>query len=169
MNSEAAIGEFCMPLVEKQLAVSMLRSTSNAVSEKVENEILGYMTSKNQQFLQIAIFSPDWVVRDFLHGILVFQGYHCTKIGEFQDIVHDLPAFVNHVVFLDGWYLVGPELEGVLSRAQLLSQAGVRVFVLADRDRQWDPDLATMQNSYGWGILWKPLDYRQVGQVMAQM
>ena len=82
-------------------------STSNAVSKKSEKEILGYMTSGNQQLLQIAIFSPDRFTRDFLKEILAFQGYQCTKTGDFQDIVNDLTLSVNHVVFLDGWYLVG--------------------------------------------------------------
>ena len=167
MNGEATIREFRMSLVEKQLAVSIFYSTSNAVFKKSEKEILGHMTSGNQQFLQIAIFSPDRCIRDFLEEILAFQGYQCTKTGDFHAIVDDLTPSANHVVFLDGWYLVGPESEGVLSRVQLLSQAGVYVLVLADRQR--DTDLMAIQNTYRWQILWKSLDYRQVGQVMAQM
>ena len=167
MNSEAAIGEFRMPQDEKQSAVPMLGSTSNAVSEKLEKAILGYMTSGNQQFLQIAIFSPDRCIRDFLKEILAFQGYQCTKTGDFQNIVHDVTPSVNRIVFLEGWYLMSPESEGVLRRVQLLTQVGVHVLVLANR--QQETDLVALQNTYRWQILWKPLDYRQVGQVMAQM
>ena len=150
MNSEAAIGEFRMPLVEKQLAVSMFCSTSNAVSEKSEKKILGYITSGNQEFLQIAIFSPDRCIRDFLKEILVFQGYQCMKTGDFQNMVHDVTPSVNRVVFLDGWYLMRPESEGVLRRVQLLTQVGVHVLVLADRRR--DTDLMAIQNTCRWQI-----------------
>ncbi len=156
-----------MLLIEKQLAVSMLCSMSNAVSEKLDKELLRYMISGNQQHLHIEIFSPDQLIRDFLREILDFQGYHCTTIGDLQDIVDNVTPSVKHVVFLDGLYLVGPESESALNRMQLLSQAGVHLFVMADR--RWDIDLVAIESTCRLQMLWKPLDYRQVGKMMAQM
>ena len=116
---------------------------------------------------QVAIFSPDRFVRDFLKGILVFQGYQCIGASDDQDLFWNMNLHQNQVVFLDGLYLLGGDAEAARYRTQDYIQAGMKVMVLVDR--RWDSEMTRAWEMEGCQIVWKPLDYRQLGVVMAQI
>lgn len=135
--------------------------------EKQETEILGYKTTGHQKILKVAIFSPDRFVKDFLQGILAFQGYQCIDANNGLDVFWNMTVHPHQVVFLDGLYLLGDESEEVCHRVQECIQAGMNVMVLAGL--RWNADFSQSWKVDGCRVLWKPLDYRQIGQVMAQM
>mgnify|MGYP000642752298 FL=1 len=167
MNSNTVIGASPMQPVRKD------SQSSNLFPKKIDNckelgdGILRQETSGNQQLLKVSIFSPDRFIRDFLKGILTFQGYRCANVDDIQGIVWDFSVHEEQVVFLDGRYFEGSEAEHVRRSVQQFTQAGGHVMILASRHE--DAALMAIQNTGGCQILWKPLDYRQVGQVMAHM
>jgi hypothetical protein len=166
MNIENAVEIFRMRENRKH-QTSMLCSSHDEEFKKRETEFLGYQATGNQKTLKVGIFSPDRFIRDFLQGILTFQGYQCIDAQEGQDVFWNMTPHPGQVVFLDGLYLLGHESEAARHRVQEFAQAGMKVMVLVDR--RWDADLAPKWKVAGCRIVWKPLDYWQVGQVMAQM
>ncbi len=156
-----------MQLLRKDLQSSRCCSVDNEKFKKIGEEILGKEITNNQQLLKFSIFSPDRFVRDFLKGMLVFQGYTCVDVADLQGLAWDLSLHQEQVVFLDGLYLVGSEAENIRSYVQQFTQAGGQVVVLANRPG--DAALMAIQNTGGCQVMWKPLDYRQVGQVMVHI
>ncbi len=141
--------------------------SGNETSTEWGKAILGYKPSESQQVLKVSIFSADRYVREFLHGILAFQGYRHIDARDLQGSCFDLTSDSNQVVIVDGVYLMGVESEGIGDQIQRLIQEGAHLLVLADG--QLKSDFIAIQRTRGCQILWKPLDYRQVGQVMAQI
>ena len=167
MNSESAIGVYLMGQDRKKLPSVTPSPPGDEDFEKRETGHLGYKATGHQQVLKVAIFSPDRFVRDFLQGILTFQGYLCIDAHDGQDVFWNMALHSHQVVFLDGLYLLAEESEAVCHRAREFIQAGMNVMVLADR--RWNAGFAQSWKVDGCMILWKPLDYRQIGQVMAQI
>ncbi len=161
------VEDMSMPLMKKWFQPAGFSSSENEISTEWEKEILGYNPSENQQVLKVSIFSPDRCVREFLQGILAFQGYQQIHATDLQGSCFDLTSHSDQVVILDGAYLMGIESEGIGGQVQRLVQEGVHLLVLADR--QLKSDFTAIQRTKGCQVLWKPLDYRQVGQVMAQI
>ncbi|MDH5562435.1 MAG: hypothetical protein OEY91_02275 [Nitrospirota bacterium] len=135
-------------------------------SGKSERRILAYKTSKSRQFLTVLILSPNPLLRTFLHEILAFHGYQSEDVRGHHDVFGEIIPQAGQMVFLDGVYLLGLESDEISDRVQKFIQSGVCVVVLADR--RWDADFIRTLNSGGYQVLWKPLDYRQISQVMAQ-
>ena len=153
--------------VEKQMRTDNSRSSNLENSEELEKHIFGSKALRNQSPRQIWIVSPDWLIQDFLYGILTFQGQSHIKVRELQEIFCDRLMQSDDIMFLDGVYLMGPESERVRGRVQVLTQAGVHVLVLVERLRE--ADVEVIWDAQGYQLLRKPLDYRKVGQVIAQM
>jgi hypothetical protein len=120
-----------------------------------------------QKIRPVTIFSPDRFVRDFLQGMLVFQGYQCIGTHDGEETFWNMTIHRDQVVFWDGLYLLGNESETARHRVQKFVQAGMSVMMLADR--RWGADFARIWAGGEGRILWKLLDYRQVRQVMAQI
>ncbi len=116
---------------------------------------------------QLMIFSPDRFVRDFLKGILVFQGYECMEVSDDPFLIQNITFHPNQVVFFDGLYFLGEESRLAQCRALNWVRAGMKVMILADR--RWDSKMIREWEMRGYQILWKPLDYRQLSVVMAQI
>ena len=126
-----------------------------------------YQSTGNKQLVTISIVSPDPMIRTFLHGILSFQGYQCEVNMELQEWLSKKLSSPREIVFLDEAYVLGMELDAVRYRLQELVQAGGKFLVLTDR---WlEADLERVLNPGKFLMVWKPLDYRQIGQAMAQI
>lgn len=162
-----AVEDIGMPTLKKWFQSEGFSSSENETSTEWGKAILGYNPSENQQVLKILIFSPDRYVREFLQGILAFQGYRHIDARDLQGSCFDLTPDSDQVVIVDGVYLMGVESEGIGDQVQRLVQEGVHLMVLADR--QLKSDFTAIQSTRGCQVLCKPLDYRQVGQVMAQI
>lgn len=135
--------------------------------ETTKSENAVYQSTGNQEFVTISIVSPDPMIRTFLHGILSFQGYQCEVNLELQEFLSEKFPFPKEIVFLDEAYVMGIELDAVRYRLQELVQAGGKLVVLTGR---WlEADLARVLNPGKFQMVWKPLDYRQIGQAMAQI
>jgi len=118
--------------------------------------------------MTVLILSPNPLIRTFLQEILAFQGYQSEDATGPDEVFGKSIPPSGQVVFLDGVYLLGFESDEVSHRVQEFIQSAECVVLLADR--RWNDDLRTrMMSVEGYQILWKPLDYRQVGQVMAQL
>ena len=156
-----------MQSVKKHVQASTRFTFEREGTGKFGQEILENKTSGKVQNHTISIFSPDRFIQDFLHGILIFQGHKSVEVKEIQEIFWELSFDTEQLVFLDGAYLVGPEAKSIRYRIQQFAQAGVKILVLADRRQAID--LTGIHNTKRCQILWKPLDYRQVGQAIAQI
>jgi len=156
-----------MNLIRKH-QTGMLSPTGDEGLKKQVTEIFRMTTAGDQKLLKVSIFSPDRFIRDFLQGILAYQGYKCIGAAELQDNILDLPFPGDQVVFLDGAYWsAGHDPEHLRNWVNLCAQAGIPLVVLANR--KGESDFRAIQKINGCQVLWKPLDYRQVGQVMAQL
>ncbi len=135
--------------------------------ETTNSENAVYQSTGNRQFVTISIVSPDPMIRTFLHGILSFQGYQCEVNMELQEWLSKKFPSPREIVFLDEAYVMGIELDTVRYRLQELVQAGGKSLLLTDR--RLEADLARILNPGKFLMVWKPLDYRQIGQAMAQI
>ena len=167
MNLIHAVEKFSMRQ-SKKTQISTLGIIDSEDFGKLEKKILGCKTSRSQKLITVLILSPNPLIRTFLQEILAFQGYQSEDATELDEVFGKSIPPSGQVVFLDGVYLLGFESDEVSHRVQEFIQSGERVVLLADR--RWNDDLRTrMRSVEGYQILWKPLDYRQVGQVMAQL
>ena len=162
-----AVEDMGMTPMKKRFHPDEFSSTRDEISTEWRKGIIGYDPLGSQQVLKVSIFSPDRYVREFLQGILAFQGYQHIHATDLQGSCFGLTTYSDQVVIFDGMYLTGVESEGIGDQIQLLVQQGVHFLVLADR--QLKSDFIATQMTRGCQILWKPLDYRQVGQLMAQI
>lgn len=119
----------------------------------------------NQQ--SIVILSPHQMVRTFLKGMLLFQGYQSNTETTLDTLLSENMLRSGQIVFLDGVYLTGSESERVCQRVEDLQHAGVCFVVVAEE--RLEQRLSKILEPHRIPILWNPLDYRQVGDVMAQM
>ncbi len=116
---------------------------------------------------EVSVLSPDPLVRIFLQGILKFQGFQCKDIACYQDLFLNEESFVGQVVFIEGSYLVGSQADFIQPRVEELVQKGVYFLILVEQSS--DIDFSEFFNHGAYQILRKPLDYRKVGQAMAQV
>ncbi len=147
-----------------RLEVSAVDAKSFSV---IENENLVYRSTGNQQLVKISIVSPDPMIRTFLHGILAFQGYQCEVNMGLHEFLSEMVPSPGKIVFLDGAYVTGIESDAVRHQVQKLVEASVEFVVLTEQ--RLDTDLTRVLNPRRFQIVWKPLDYRQIGQAMAQI
>ncbi len=116
---------------------------------------------------QTVILSQDPLIRLFLWEILRFQGYESERLTGLHEFFSERLPYPGQLVFLDGAYLRGMEFNANRHWVQEFVQAGIKLVVLADKPL--GPDLTKVLKSQETQILWKPLDYRQVGAVMARI
>ncbi len=125
------------------------------------------VTLTSQNCREVCILSPDPLVRGFLRGILRFQGFQSKDVSDCQDVFWNEIPSSKQVVFIDGSYLGDSESDHIRLRVQEFVQRGVYFVVLADQ--KWSMNFAQFFNNGAYQILWKPLDYRKIGQAMAQV
>ncbi|MDH5427868.1 MAG: hypothetical protein OEZ57_03450 [Nitrospirota bacterium] len=167
MNRKLMSGGYPMGQDEKQwpYATSSLSGGENVEEQRIE--VFSDQAMGSQKVHQVVIFSPDRFVRDFLKGILVFLGYECVGASDDQALFSSMTLYPSQVVFLDGLYLLGDDSVSVRYHTQECIRAGIKVMVLADR--RWDSEMTRAWEMGGCQIVWKPLDYRQLSVVMAQI
>ncbi len=147
----------------------------NGTLSSMEDEEFEYFVSgfgeehgvTSQNFGEVAILSPDPLVRTFLQGILRFQGFQSRDLSGCLDALWKDSLSAGQVVFLDSAYLENSEDDHVRQRLQEFAQNGVYFVVLADQN--WNENADQFFQSGGCQVLRKPLDYRKIGQAMAQV
>ena len=95
---------------------SMLCSSHDEEFNKRETEFLGYQATGNQKTLKVGIFSPDRFIRDFLQGILTFQGYQCIDAQEGQDYDREKLTWLWDVTTHADKSIIERNQQGVNSR-----------------------------------------------------
>ena len=114
------------------------------------------------------IFSGDHMINAFLQEVLAFQGYECVVETELDDgCFFERNFSKKQLVFIDETCFVGRHSQRVHAQVELFARQGIRVVLLAEP--QGGTDLNSIETIGAWQILWKPLDYRQVGQALAQL
>jgi len=153
------------PNREHQTIVLCLPTPGNA--EKLERKVIERGPVRIKKNREALIISPDPLIRAFLSEILTFQGYESSLPTSLHECLLEMIPSEGQMVFLDAAYLMGMELEANRHWGQELVQAGVKLVMVAEQ--QLGADLTSVLNIQGAQILWKPLDFRQVGEVMARI
>jgi len=117
--------------------------------------------------VRVLIVSSNPFVTDFLQGLVEAHNYDTAVVTDFSEAFVQVQNGFAHVVFIDDSCLEMENFKNFQLRTQNLIQEGVPIILLADEQTKQDVErLPTMKL---FRIVRKPVGYRQIGQVMADL
>ncbi len=115
--------------------------------------------------IKVLIVSGNSFVTDFLRGLVEAHGYETEEAQAFQGTLVQESKIRPHVAFIDDSCLEMKDIKNFQLKTLHLTQAGVLTVLLAsEQTKQVIEQLPTMKF---FQILEKPVDYIQIGQIMA--
>ncbi len=115
--------------------------------------------------VKVLIVSGNSFVTDFLRGLVEAHGYETEEVQAFQETLVEESMIRPHVAFIDDSCLEIKDIKNIQLKTLQLTQAGVLTVLLAsEKTKQHIEQLPTMKFLQ---ILEKPVDYLQIGQIMA--
>ncbi len=115
--------------------------------------------------IKVLIVSGNSFVTDFLRGLVEAHGYETEEVQSFQETLMQESKIRPHVAIIDDSCLEMKDMKNFELRTLYLTQTGVLTVLLAsEQTKQMIKKLPSMKFLQ---ILEKPVDYLQIGQVMA--
>ena len=115
--------------------------------------------------VKVLIVSGNSFVTDFLRGLVEAHGYETEEVQAFEGTLVQESNIRPHVAFIDDSCLELKDLKNFQLKILHLTQAGILTVLLAsEQTKQHIEQLPTMKF---FQILEKPVDYLQIGQIMA--
>ncbi len=115
--------------------------------------------------IKVLIVSGNSFVTDFVRGLVEAHGYEAEEVQAFQEVLLQQSTIRPHVAFIDDSYLEMQGMKNFQQETLHLTQAGVLTVLLAgEQTKLHIEQLPTMKFLQ---ILDKPVDYLQIGQIMA--
>ncbi len=115
--------------------------------------------------IKVLIVSGNSFVTDFLRGLVEAHGYETEEAQAFRETLVQESKIRPHVAFIDDSCLEMKDIKNFQLKTLQLTQAGVLTVLLAsEQTKQVIEQLPTMKF---FQILEKPVDYIQIGQIMA--
>ena len=109
----------------------------------------------------------DPFVTDFLRGLVAIHGYETEVVLDFHQAYVRVRRGFAHVVLIDDACFGIGNFKKFLQRTQKLIQEGVPVILLTDEHTRLH--LQRHSSVKFFGIMRKPIGYRQIGQVLADL
>lgn len=115
--------------------------------------------------IKVLIVSGNSFVTDFLRGLVEAHGYETEEVQAYQEVLVQESKIRPHVAFIDDSCLEMKDMKNFQLTTLHLTQAGVLTVLLASEQTKLHIEqLPTMKCLQ---ILDKPVDYIQIGQIMA--
>ena len=156
-----------MEVSSKQFQAEDLCFSHDKDRSDAEKAITGVRIGTPQPNVEVSILSPDPLIQTFLEGILAFQGFKPENFLYHRESWWKETSRLGQVVFLDGAYFMSAESDAIERCLQDFIERGSYFIVLAERGSACG--FAEKFRGCGHQMLWKPLDYRQIGQVIARI
>ncbi len=121
--------------------------------------------SMDETGIKVLIMSGNSFVTDFLRGLVEAHGYETEEVPTFQKTLVQESTIRPHVVFIDDSCLEIKDMKNFQLQTLHLTQAGVLTVLLASQQTKQQIGQFTAGNFLQ--ILDKPVDYLQIGQIMA--
>ena len=121
--------------------------------------------SMNTTGVKVLIMSGNSFVTDFLRGLVEAHGYETEEVQNFQQTLAQESKIRPHVAFIDDSCLEMKDIKNLQLKTMYLTQAGVLTVLLASQ--QTKQQIGQLPTSNLLQILDKPVDYLQIGQIMA--
>jgi CheY-like chemotaxis protein len=117
--------------------------------------------------VKVLIVSSNPFVTDFLKGLVEAHDYATAVVSDFSEAFVQMQNGFAHVVFIDDSCLEMKSFKNFQLRAQNLIQEGVPIILLADEQTKQRVERLPAMKFFR--IVRKPVGYRQIGQVMADL
>ena len=117
--------------------------------------------------VKVLIVSRNPFITDFLGGVVEAHGYETEEVSDFHEALMQVQNGWPHVVFIDESCLAMDNFKNFQLRTQNLIQEGVPIVLLADEQTKQHAERLSKIKFFR--IVRKPVGYRQIGQVMADL
>ena len=121
--------------------------------------------SMEETGIKVLIVSGNSFITDFLRGLVEAHGYETDEVQAFQETLVQESKIRPHVVFIDDSCLEMKDMKNFQLKTLHLTQAGVLTVLLASQ--QTKQQIGQFPTGNFLQILDKPVDYIQIGQIMA--
>ncbi len=168
-----------MNMTIKQIRTGITGTLNTSITSLKRTEVIGreelFSTVRNQDQrrmwmdatgIKVLIVSGNSFVTDFLRGLVEAHGYETEEVQAFQETLVQETTIRPHVVFIDDSCLQMKDIKNLQQKTLHLTQAGVLTVLLVSE--QTKPHIEQLSTMKFLQILDKPVDYLQIGQIMAE-